>query len=62
VVADAPICSMWRDHNIFNEMGIPALTYGPTGIVGGGRFEMTVPDLTRAAEVYALTALRRCNG
>jgi acetylornithine deacetylase/succinyl-diaminopimelate desuccinylase-like protein len=59
-IADPPVCSMWRDHNIFNEMGIPALTYGPTGIVGNGRFEMTVGDLTRAAQVYALTALELC--
>lgn len=59
-IADPPVCSMWRDHNIFNEMGIPALTYGPSGIVGGGKFAMAIPDLVRAARVYALTALALC--
>jgi acetylornithine deacetylase/succinyl-diaminopimelate desuccinylase-like protein len=59
-IADPPVCSMWRDHNIFNEMGIPTLTYGPAGIVGGGKFGMTVPDMVRAARVYALTALAIC--
>ncbi len=59
-VADSPACSMWRDHNIYNETGVPALTYGPTGMVGGGRFEMAIADLGRAARVYALTALNIC--
>jgi acetylornithine deacetylase/succinyl-diaminopimelate desuccinylase-like protein len=59
-IADPAVCSMWRDHNVFNEMGIPALTYGPTGIVGGGQFAMSIPDLVRAARVYALTSLAVC--
>lgn len=59
-VADSPACSMWRDHNIYNETGVPALTYGPTGIAGGGRFEMAVADLGNAARVYALAALGIC--
>ena len=25
------ITSMWRDTNVYNEFGIPALTFGPTG-------------------------------
>ena len=58
--ADPPVCSMWRDHNIYNETGVPALTYGPTGVVRGDRFEMAVPDLGQAARVYALTALGVC--
>jgi acetylornithine deacetylase/succinyl-diaminopimelate desuccinylase-like protein len=63
VVADSPACSMWRDHNIYNETGVPALTYGPTGIVSGsGGFEMAVADLGQAARVYALTALGICGG
>lgn len=60
-VADPPICSMWRDHNIYNETGVPALTYGPTGIVGGGRFEMEIAAMGQAARVYALTALKICS-
>jgi acetylornithine deacetylase/succinyl-diaminopimelate desuccinylase-like protein len=59
-VVDPPASSMWRDHNIYNETGVPALTYGPTGIAGGGRFEMAVADLGNAARVYALTALGVC--
>jgi acetylornithine deacetylase/succinyl-diaminopimelate desuccinylase-like protein len=59
-VADSPVCSMWRDHNVFNEMGIPSLTYGPAGIVGAGKFAMAIPDLVHAARVYALTALSVC--
>ena len=59
-VADSPACSMWRDHNIYNETGVAALTYGPTGIAGGGRFEMAVADLGNAARVYALAALGVC--
>lgn len=59
-IADPAVCSMWRDHNVFNEMGIPALTYGPTGIVGDGQFAMAIPDLVHAARVYALTALAVC--
>lgn len=59
-LADPAVCSMWRDHNVFNEMGIPALTYGPAGIVGGGKFAMAVPDLVRCARVYALMALAIC--
>lgn len=59
-MVDPAVCSMWRDHNVFNEMGIPALTYGPAGIVGGGQFAMAIPDLVRAARVYALTTLAVC--
>jgi acetylornithine deacetylase/succinyl-diaminopimelate desuccinylase-like protein len=59
-IAQSETCSMWRDHNIFNEMNIPALTYGPTGLVGGGKFEMRIDDIADAARVYALTALNLC--
>jgi acetylornithine deacetylase/succinyl-diaminopimelate desuccinylase-like protein len=59
-IVASPACSMWRDHNIYNETGVPSLTYGPTGLVGSGRFEMTVGDLGQAARVYALTALGLC--
>jgi hypothetical protein len=33
--AGAPECSMWRDINPYNEVGIPSLTYGCGA--GGGR-------------------------
>jgi len=59
-IATPPECSMWRDHNVFNEAGIPALTYGPPGVVGGGVFAVSKENLLRASRVYALTALAMC--
>ena len=60
-IATSPETSMWRDHNIYNEMGIPALTYGPPGVAG------TAPTRSQSrpaaiARVYALTALALCSG
>ena len=60
--AGAPECSMWRDHNVFNELGTPALTYGPPGVAGAGTFAVRKEDLLRTARVYALTALALCGG
>jgi hypothetical protein len=51
---------MWRDINPFNEMRIPALTYGPGISVGAGTFGMKVADLVTGARLYALTALDLC--
>jgi acetylornithine deacetylase/succinyl-diaminopimelate desuccinylase-like protein len=59
-IATPPECSMWRDHNVFNEVGIPALTYGPPAVVGAGQFAVAKADLVHAARVYALTALVLC--
>jgi acetylornithine deacetylase/succinyl-diaminopimelate desuccinylase-like protein len=61
-IAGDPECSMWRDHNVFNELGIPALTYGPPGVAGAGTFAVRKEDLLRSARVYALTALALCGG
>jgi acetylornithine deacetylase/succinyl-diaminopimelate desuccinylase-like protein len=61
-IADPPTTSMWRDHLIFNEVGIPALTYGPVGVAGEGVFKVTKRDLLHASRVYALTALALCGG
>ena len=60
-IAAPPLCSMWRDLNVFNEVGIPSLTYGPGASVGGGNLSMRLTDLHTAAKVYALTALDVCN-
>ena len=57
----SPVTSMWRDINIFNEVGIPAVTYGPTAGSGGRIFSVKIEDLYRASQVYALTALNVCN-
>ena len=59
--ASPPFSSMWRDINCFNEMGIPAVTYGPGISVGGGNFGMKIADLVTGARLYALTAIDLCN-
>jgi acetylornithine deacetylase/succinyl-diaminopimelate desuccinylase-like protein len=59
-IVDSPESSMWRDHNVYNEMGIPALTYGPPGRAGTGAYAVSRVDLLNAARVYALTALALC--
>lgn len=58
-VAEPTVSSMWRDVSIFNEMGIPSITYGPNR-----DFEtetMTVEDLVLAARVYAELAVDLCS-
>jgi len=56
----APVfSSMWRDVLIFNEMGIPAITYGPPRSFR--KQAMTIADLKRAAEVYARVAANVCS-
>jgi acetylornithine deacetylase/succinyl-diaminopimelate desuccinylase-like protein len=45
--------SSWRDTNPFNEMGIPAVSYGPSAGMGGLRAWTTVNDLLHASRVYA---------
>ena len=54
-------CSMWRDINIFNELGIPAITYGPRSERHAYRKSLTIDSLYRAACVYARTAMDICN-
>ena len=55
------LSSMWRDTNPFIEMGIPAITYGPTGSVGGGRYSAEIDDFVAVTRVYARLALDLCN-
>ena len=59
-----PVISMWRDLNVFNEVGIPSICYGAPR-----QFEpysdpqdraMKISDLVAATKVYALTALSVC--
>ena len=57
---ESPLSSMWRDTNPFNELGIPAVTYGPASGVGGGLFFAKAEDFTKATKVYARTALDVC--
>jgi acetylornithine deacetylase/succinyl-diaminopimelate desuccinylase-like protein len=58
-LAAAPFSSMWRDVSIFNEMGIPSITYGPPR--NPKHRSIRVHDLVKAAEVYARIALAVCN-
>jgi acetylornithine deacetylase/succinyl-diaminopimelate desuccinylase-like protein len=53
------ISSMWRDVSIFNEMGIPSITYGPPRNFKGQ--SMTVDDMVRTAEIYANIAIEVCS-
>jgi acetylornithine deacetylase/succinyl-diaminopimelate desuccinylase-like protein len=59
--ATPPFSSMWRDINPFNEMRIPAMTYGPGVSVGAGTFGMKISDLVMGSRLYALTALDLCD-
>jgi acetylornithine deacetylase/succinyl-diaminopimelate desuccinylase-like protein len=61
-IATIPETSMWRDHNVYNEMGIPALTYGPPGVAGDGSYAVAIADLMHTSRIYALTALAVCAG
>jgi acetylornithine deacetylase/succinyl-diaminopimelate desuccinylase-like protein len=60
-----PITSMWRDMNIFNEVQIPAATYGPSFAMDFSGSELRqfihVDDLLKAAKAYALVAMDICN-
>jgi acetylornithine deacetylase/succinyl-diaminopimelate desuccinylase-like protein len=53
------ISSMWRDVSIFNEMGIPSVTYGPPR--GFRSRSMKIDDLVRCAEAYGRIALNVCS-
>lgn len=62
-----PFCSMWRDLNVFNEHGIPAITYGPSAVTqnyialaGQSAPAITKKDLLASSKIYALTALELC--
>ena len=56
--------SMWRDMNVFNEVGIPAVCYGPPrqreDISQARNRAMKIDDLVAATKVYALTILSGC--
>ncbi len=64
IIREAPkrgypgLSSMWRDINVFNELGIPALTYGPSRAMMKTGY--TVDDLLNVAKIYALVALDIC--
>ena len=53
--------SMWRDTNAFNEVGIPALTYGPRSRAQGGKRALSIESLYQAAQLYARIAIDICS-
>ena len=62
--APAPVLSMWRDLNAFNEVGIPSICYG-----AARQYEpysdfrdraMKIADLVAATKVYAMSAISVC--
>jgi len=59
-----PITSMWRDINVFNEVGIPAVTYGPGHAITDPRQlrgeSLKIEDLFKAARIYASLILELC--
>lgn len=56
-----PETSMWRDVNIFNEVGIPAATFGfPRNSPPKGEDFAEIADLVDCARMYALVAMRIC--
>ena len=58
-IAESPFSSMWRDILPFNELGIPAVTYGPGTAIRGG-LALRIDDLYKAARVYAALAVDIC--
>ncbi len=57
----APVTSMWRDTNAFNELGIPAVSYAPRAASHAARKAIKVSDLVAAATIYARVAMDLCN-
>jgi acetylornithine deacetylase/succinyl-diaminopimelate desuccinylase-like protein len=59
--AHAATSSMWRDTNIFNEVGIPAMCYAPRAAAHQFKRAMTIESLYQAACMYARIAVDLCN-
>jgi len=55
-----PTASMWRDSNVFAELGIPVVNYGPRSASHAFKRALTVESLYQAACVYARTVLAIC--
>ena len=51
----------WRDINIYNELGIPALTYGPRAANHVFKRALSIESLYQAAGVYARIAIDLCS-
>lgn len=53
--------SMWRDINSFNEVGVPALTYGPRASAHQHRRAFPIEALYQASCAYARVIVDLCN-
>ena len=64
IEAEPAVVSMWRDSNVFNAAGIPAVTFGPSRgqAVVQGTGHMELDDMVASAKMYALTALQISGG
>ncbi len=60
-IVNPAVSSMWRDTNVFIEMGIPAVSYAPRSSSHALRRSMKADWLYQAALVYARIALDLCN-
>ncbi|HKE25596.1 MAG TPA: M20/M25/M40 family metallo-hydrolase [Bryobacteraceae bacterium] len=60
--APQEVVSMWRDNNVFNEAGIPSLTFGPprSRDPETGRLCLNVDDLVQTVRVYSQVAAAIC--
>ncbi len=61
VVPPPATSSMWRDSNVFAELGIPAVNYGPRSATHSYKRALTRESLYQAACVYARTAVTICS-
>jgi hypothetical protein len=52
-----PIASMWRDSNVFAELGIAVVNYGPRSATHAFKRALTIDSLYLAACVYARARL-----
>lgn len=52
--------SMWRDINVWNELGMPAVTFGPGVGTGGGNARLSIEELAQAARIYLRVMTEVC--
>ncbi|HLQ34272.1 MAG TPA: M20/M25/M40 family metallo-hydrolase, partial [Chloroflexota bacterium] len=58
---EAARASIWTDTNVYNELGIPAVKFGPRGKRIHRYEELPIEQMVKAAQVYALIALDICS-